>query len=305
MSLFESTITGNIFDGATTEITGITAGQLATVLTAYTPLTDTAANTAAIGTNTAGVAANTAAVAALQAEVAGLPGPPNLTPDALATDLAAAEGSIAANQSSITALSTSLTTGLAGKANQSALDALQLEVAAKSTPASVDAKLASYSNTAAMNSAITSANNATLATVGSSYALRTVTDQLALDLAPKQSGPDVDQKIATALLDRPSTTDLSAAVNLKTTPADVDQKIATALVAQVTQAVLDAALGLRDVRLDGHDSDILALQRKGPASFGPHGHRDLAAERHRRRAGPAGGPHHGRRLTSSAPRPGK
>ena len=115
-----------------------------------------------------------------------------------------------------------------------------------------------------MNSAIASANNATLATVGSSYALRTVTDQLALDLAAKQSGPDVDQKIATALLDRPSTTDLTAAVNLKTTPADVDQKIATALLGQVTQAVLDAALGLRDTRLDGHDSDILALQGAGP-----------------------------------------
>ena len=74
----------------------------------------------------------------------------------------------------------------------------------------------------------------------------------------------MDQRIATALLDRPSTTDLTAAVNLKTTPADVDQKIATALLGQVTQAVLDAALGLRDTRLDGHDSDILALQGAGP-----------------------------------------
>ena len=45
MSLFESSITGNILnDGSTTEISGITAGQLATVLTAYTPLTDTATN---------------------------------------------------------------------------------------------------------------------------------------------------------------------------------------------------------------------------------------------------------------------
>ena len=86
-----------------------------------------------------------------------------------------------------------------------------------------------FSNTAAMNSAIASANNATLASVASNYALRTVTDQLALDLAAKQSGPDVDLKIATALLDRPSTTDLAAAVNLKTTPADVDQRVATAL----------------------------------------------------------------------------
>ena len=68
-----------------------------------------------------------------------------------------------------------------------------------------------------MNSAITSANNATLASVASNYALRTVTDQMALDLAAKQSGLDVDTKIANALLDRPSTGDLTAAVNLKTT----------------------------------------------------------------------------------------
>ena len=70
------------------------------------------------------MAANAAAVASLQAEVAGLPGPPNLAPYALAADVAAAEGSIAANQSSITALNTSLTTTLAGKANQSSLEAL-------------------------------------------------------------------------------------------------------------------------------------------------------------------------------------
>ena len=120
--------------------------------------------------------------------MAALPAPPDLTPYALAADLATAEGSIAANQSSLTALSASLTTGLAAKANQSALDALQLEVATKSTPASVDTKLQAFSNTAAMNSAIASANNATLASVASNYALRTVTDQLALDLAAKQSG---------------------------------------------------------------------------------------------------------------------
>ena len=33
---------------------------------------------------------------------------------------------------------------------------------------------------------------------------RTVTDQLALDLAAKQSRPDVDRKITTALLDDPA-----------------------------------------------------------------------------------------------------
>ena len=282
MSLFISSITGRILDDGSTpaetiELQGVTAGQVATILTQYTPLETTTTNTANIGVNAA-------ALAALQTQVAALPAPPDLPPYALAADLAAAEGSIAANQ--------------AGKANQSALDALQLEVT-KSTPAGVDTKLQAFSNTAAMNSAIASANNATLASVASNYALRTVTDQLALDLA--------------ALLDRPSTTDLTAAVNLKTAPADVDQKVATALLpytdtagvnsllairdaqitatdaaiaalqaagyqtaAQVasaiatallphpTQAILDAALALRDARLDGHDSEILALQSAGP-----------------------------------------
>ena len=308
MSLFISSITGRILDDGSTpaetiELQGVTAGQVATILTQYTPLETTTANTANIG-------ANAAALAALQTQVAALPAPPDLTPYALAADLAAAEGSIAANQSSLTALGASLTTGLAGKANQSALDALQLEVAAKSTPASVDTKLQAFSNTAAMNSAIASANNATLASVASNYALRTVTDQLALDLAAKQWGLDVDTKIANALLDRPTATELTAAVNLKTTPADVDQRVATALLPYTdtagvnsllaikitaadaaiaalqaasyqtapqvasaiatallphpTQAILDAALALRDARLDGHDSEILALQSAGP-----------------------------------------
>ena len=137
---------------------------------------------------------------ALQAQVAALPPPPDLAPYALAADLAAAEGSLAANQSSLTALNTSLTTLLAGKANQSALDALQLEVDGKSTPTSVDTKLQAYSTTAAMNSAIASANNATLASVAATYGLKSTQDQLAIDLAAKQSGADVDQKIATALL---------------------------------------------------------------------------------------------------------
>ena len=155
MSLFESSITGNVLnDGSTAEISGITAGQLATVLTAYTPLTETATNTASISTNATGLANNTAAIAALQTQVDNLPATPDLAPYALASDLAAAEGLIAANSSSITALNTSLTVGLAGKANQSALDALQLEVVGKSTPASVDAKLASYSTTAAMNATL-------------------------------------------------------------------------------------------------------------------------------------------------------
>ena len=257
MSLFESSITGNILnDGQTTETSGITAGQLATALTAYTPLTDTATNTASIGTNSA-------AVAALQTQVAGLLAPPDLAPYALAADLATAEGSIAANQSSITALNTSLTTGLAGKANQSALDALQLEVDGKSTPASVDLKLANHPTTAAMNSAIASADNAVLASVAATYGLKTVTDQLTIDVAARQTAADVDQKIATALLPYTDSTGLNATVALRTTPADVDQKIATALLTYVQQVVLDAALAIRDGRLDAAEAAIATLQAAG------------------------------------------
>ncbi|CAE7439803.1 unnamed protein product, partial [Symbiodinium necroappetens] len=272
------------------------SGGSCTVLTAYTPLTDTATNTADISTNSA-------AVAALQAQLGGLPAAPDLAPYALAADLAAAEGSIAANQSSITALNTSLTTGLAGKANQSALDALQLEVDGKSTPASVDLKLANHPTTAAMNSAIASADNAVLASVAATYGLKTVTDQLALDVAARQTAADVDQKIdhaadvdqkiATALLPYTDASGLSAAVALRTTPADVDQKIApallpytdtsglnttvalrttpadvdqkiaTALLTYVQQAALDAALALRDGRLDAAEVSIATLQAAG------------------------------------------
>ena len=126
MSLFPSTLTGRILDDGATpppviELQGISAGQLTTVLTAYTPQTEHTANTATIGVNAA-------AIAALQGQVAALPTAPDLAPYALAADLAAAEGSILANASGLVAVNTSLTQGLAAKANQSALDALQVEV---------------------------------------------------------------------------------------------------------------------------------------------------------------------------------
>ena len=232
MSLFPSTLTGRILDDGVTEppvieLQGISAGQLATVLTAYTPLTESAQHTADIGTNAA-------AIAALQGQVAALPTAPDLTPYALAADLSAAEGLIAANASGLTAVNTSLTLGLASKANQSALDALQIQVDGKSTPASVDLKLANHPTTAAMNSSIASTNNATLATVATTYALKTVVDQLAIDVAARQ------------------------------TAADVDQRVATALLSYLTQTAYKAGQALQDVRLDGHDTEILALQNAGP-----------------------------------------
>ena len=262
MSLFPSTLTGRILDDGVTappviELQGISAGQLATVLTAYTPQTEHAANTAAIGVNAA-------AIAALQGQVATLPAAPDLTPYALASDLAAAEGSILANASGLVAVNTSLTQGLATKANQSAVDALQVEVDGKSTPASVDLKLANHPTAAAMNSAVTSANNATLATAATTYALKSVVDQLALDVAARQTAGDVSQAIATALLPMASTSDLTAAVALRTTPADVSQLIATALLPFVQQTALDAALALRDGRLDAAEALLAALQGQGP-----------------------------------------
>ena len=232
MSLFPSTLTGRVLDDGVTEppvieLQGISAGQLSLVLTQYTPLETTTQNTADIGTNAA-------AIAALQGQVAALPAAPDLTPYALASDLAAAEGLIAANASGLTAVNTSLTLGLASKANQSALDALQVQVDGKSTPASVDLKLANHPTTAAMNSSIASTNNATLATVAATYALKTVVDQLAIDMAARQ------------------------------TAADVDQRVATALLSYLTQTAYQAGQALQDARLDGHDTEILALQNAGP-----------------------------------------
>ena len=236
MSLFPSTLTGRVLDDGVTEppvieLQGISAGQLSLVLTQYTPLETTTQNSADIGVNAA-------AIAALQGQVAALPAAPDLAPYALASDLAAAEGSIAANASGLVAVNTSLTQGLATKANQSALDALQVEVNGKSTPASVDLKLANHPTTAAMNSSIASANNATLATVATTYALKSVVDQLALDVAARQ------------------------------TAADVDQRVATALLSYLTQTAYQAGQALQDARLDGHDADILALQNAGPFATG-------------------------------------
>ena len=233
------------------ELQGISAGQLATVLTAYTPQTEHTANTAAIGVNAA-------AIAALQGQVAALPAAPDLTP--LAADLAA--------WPTLPAWNTSLTQGLAAKANQSALDALQVEVDSKSTPASVDLKLANHPTTAAMTSSITSANNATLATVAATYALKSVVDQLSLDVAARQTAADVDQRVATALLPMASTSDLNAAMALRTTPADVSQLIATALLPFVQQTALDAALALRDGRLDAAEALLAALQAAGYQTSG-------------------------------------
>ena len=98
----------------------------------------------------------------------------------------------------------------------------------------MDLKLANHPTTAAMNSSIASTNNATLATVAATYALKSVVDQLAIDVAARQ------------------------------TAADVDQRVATALLSYLTQTAYQAGQALQDARLDGHDTEILALQNAGP-----------------------------------------
>ena len=85
-----------------------------------------------------------------------------------------------------------------------------------------------------MNSSIASTNNATLATVAATYALKSMVDQLAIDVAARQ------------------------------TAADVDQRVATALLSYLTQTAYQAGQALQDARLDGHDTEILALQNAGP-----------------------------------------
>ena len=45
---------------------------------------------------------------------------------------------------------------------------------------------------------------------------------------------------------------------------DVDQRVATALLSYLTQTAYQAGQALQDARLDGHDTDILALQNAGP-----------------------------------------
>ena len=146
-----------------------------------------------------------------------------------------------------------------------------------------------------MNSAITSADNAVLAQVTATYGLKSTQDQLALDVAARQTAADVDQKIATALLNRPtpptSTAPWPCAPRPQTSrssslrpfflslqaagfqsAADVAATLATALASFTDTAV-------RDARLNGHDTEILALQGTLCDGGGPVGFR---AVRHRR-----------------------
>ena len=57
---------------------------------------------------------------------------------------------------------------------------------------------------------------------------------------------------------------LAIDVAARQTAADVDQRVATALLSYLTQTAYQAGQALQDARLDGHDADILALQNAGP-----------------------------------------
>ena len=57
---------------------------------------------------------------------------------------------------------------------------------------------------------------------------------------------------------------LAIDVAARQTAADVDQRVATALLSYLTQTAYQAGQALQDARLDGHDTDILALQNAGP-----------------------------------------
>ena len=136
--MFEGPVTGNIPEildnGEVTDGTHVTAGQLALALTPYAQVTDLAVNTAAAGSNTAAIQSLDDRVTAeltLKLDSSAL---------ATAAALATTDGQAAAHGSSIAALQSSLT--LACKCEQSALGV----VATKSTPDSVDLKLASYSH---------------------------------------------------------------------------------------------------------------------------------------------------------------
>ena len=156
-------------------------------------------------------------------------------------------------------------------------------MATKSTPDSVDLKLANYSTTAAMNGAIASANNATLASVASTYALKTVVDQHALDIAARITLLQVDTKVANALLAYVTAVALAAELAPRDaavaalqsgkadaadhdTSAEVDSKIAAALLPYVTQAAADGAFATLG-SLAATDAALAALQADTDSSL--------------------------------------
>ena len=61
---------------------------------------------------------------------------------------------------------------------------------------------------------------------------------------------------------------LAIDVAARQTAADVDQRVATALLSYLTQTAYQAGQALQDARLDGHDAEILALQSAGPFATG-------------------------------------
>ena len=61
---------------------------------------------------------------------------------------------------------------------------------------------------------------------------------------------------------------LAIDVAARQTAADVDQRVATALLSYLTQTAYQAGQALQDARLNGHDAETLALQSAGPFATG-------------------------------------
>ena len=169
--MFEGPVTGNILEdldnGEVTDGTHVTAGQLALALTPYAQVADLATT----GQQRTGAGHR--------------PSGHGSSPG---------HHGRAGGRARKQHLRSSLTTGLSNKADQSAFNVLEGEVATKSTPDGVDLKRSNYSTTAAMN------GNATLATVAANYGLKTVVDQHSLDIAARITPLEVDTKVANALL---------------------------------------------------------------------------------------------------------
>ena len=254
MSLFPSTLTGRILDDGVTEppvieLQGISAGQLATVLTAYTPLETTAQNTADIGTNAA-------AIAALQGQVAALPAAPDLTPYGGGPHRGQRFRPHGRQHQPDPGPRRQ---GQPVRPGRPPGRGRRQEHAGLRGP---EAQQPSHHGSHEQRCDQRQQRNA------GQRRNHVRAQERRGPAGPGRGGPPDGRRRRPGHRSAPATSPplwLSGPrPALRTTPADVTQLIATALLPFVQQAAVDAALALRDARLDGHDTEILALQNAGP-----------------------------------------
>ena len=140
-------------------------------------------------------------------------------------------------------LQSSLSNGFALKADQSALEALQLEIAGTTTPESLAAALLPYAQTAHVGTQISTTQNTLRTELIALFATKAQVDNLSLALAEKATDEDVASAIATALLGYATTQDLQAAVtNLEGQLAAVNTgtggALQTPILGETTQTIL-------------------------------------------------------------------